>query len=938
MSNKQALREFQSRLAMRLQAAQAVGVAASWLAVEAGAQRLLFPLSHAGEIFPWTDVQRVPYVQPWFMGIANLRGGLSGVIDMAHFVSGSESGPARSEGDLAPCRLVALNPVLGVNCALLVDRLLGLRTTEAFASSTPSAPTAPQYFGHRYTDGAGQSWQELNLQLLSQHPALVGIVGYFFFGGHDRSLASQFSILYNRKPQESSASGDEPLTAEAAQGTSVALHGDESRALGDSSVMVSAVDESEDLALPDDDTFAVPLLGTRTAAQHQRLLSILLGLALLALVITGFWTVSRTDKGARQVGAIGQSLMQSQRLAKSVSQALVGSPEAFGEVKESAAALTANVRGLQDGNELVPALGDAYSDELGKIGPLAQRAEKNAGVVMAQQQILTQVGAALRAVSRQSTELLEVAETGSSLKLQQNAAATELSAAGQLVMLTQRIGKSANEFLTIEGVSPEAVFLLGKDLNTFKEIAEGLLNGSQDLRLSAARDQQTRERLAELLKLYEETRSQAGGVLGNLQGLVAAREAQTAIVADSEPLRKALEALQDKLSGASGLGFASLLMLVIPAGLVILSAAGLVAVQLRASRQRQTLAEQQRRSAEQDQQEAKRVNDANQAAILRLMNELQTVAEGDLTQEATVTEDITGAIADSVNYTVEELRSLVGSVQSTATRVAQTTTQVEATSTELLATSTEQLREIRETGQSVLDMASRINEVSSQAQQSATVARQSLQAAESGLTAVQNAIGGMNAIRDQIQETSKRIKRLGESSQEIGEITELIADITEQTNVLALNAAIQAASAGEAGRGFSVVAEEVQRLAERSGDATRQIAALVKAIQTDTQDAVAAMERSTQGVVEGARLSDNAGTALSEIDRVSRQLAELIERISASASKEADQANEVAGNIQHIFAVTEQTGEGTRTTATQVRELARMADELRQSVARFKIA
>jgi len=667
-------------------------------------------------------------------------------------------------------------------------------------------------------------------------------------------------------------------------------------------------------------------------------LSIVLSVALLALAVLVFWTVSRTDKGARQVGAIGQSLMQSQRLAKSVSQALVGSPEAFGEVKESAAALTANVRGLQDGNELVPALGDAYSDELGKIGPLAQRAEKNAGVVMAQQQILTQVGAALRAVSRQSTELLEVAETVSSLRLQQNASVSEISAAGQLVMLTQRIGKSANEFLTIEGVSPEAVFLLGKDLNTFKEIAEGLLNGSADLRLAPARDPQTRERLTELLKLYEETRTQAGGVLGNLQGLVAAREAQTTIVSDSEPLRKALEGLQDKLSGTSGVGFGNLMMLVIPAILLLLAAAGLVAVQLRDSRKRQTLAEQQRRSAEQDQQEAKRVNDANQAAILRLMNELQTVAEGDLTQEATVTEDITGAIADSVNYTVEELRSLVGNVQSTATRVAQTTTQVEATSTELLATSTEQLREIRETGQSVLDMATRINEVSSQAQQSATVARQSLQAAESGLTAVQNAIGGMNAIRDQIQETSKRIKRLGESSQEIGEITELIADITEQTNVLALNAAIQAASAGEAGRGFSVVAEEVQRLAERSGDATRQIAALVKAIQTDTQDAVAAMERSTQGVVEGARLSDNAGTALSEIDRVSRQLAELIERISASASKEADQANEVAGNIQHIFAVTEQTGEGTRTTATQVRELARMADELRQSVARFKIA
>ena len=320
------------------------------------------------------------------------------------------------------------------------------------------------------------------------------------------------------------------------------------------------------------------------------------------------------------------------------------------------------------------------------------------------------------------------------------------------------------------------------------------------------------------------------------------------------------------------------------------------------------------------------------------MNELQTVAEGDLTQEATVTEDITGAIADSVNYTVEELRLLVGNVQNTATRVAQTTADVDTTSTQLLAASNEQLHEIRETGRSVVEMAARITEVSVQAQESASVARQSRQAAEGGLLAVQNAIGGMNSIRDQIQETSKRIKRLGESSQEIGEITELISDITEQTNVLALNAAIQAASAGEAGRGFSVVAEEVQHLAERSADATRQIAALVKAIQGDTQSAVAAMERSTQGVVEGAKLSDSAGAALTEIDQVSRRLTELIEEISRSTSREAGLANIVAGNIQHIFAVTEQTGEGTRATAAQVRELSKMAHELRQSVSRFKIA
>ena len=743
------------------------------------------------------------------------------------------------------------------------------------------------------------------------------------------------SNLFKKKPQDPALDEGETIAQERLDGQSMAF---DSHGPTDSTVMVSTIDEPEEQALPAEEAFAVPLLGTRSAAAHQRVLSILLALSLIALAAMVYWTVSQTDRGAQQVGAIGQSLMQSQRLAKSVSQALIGIPEAFPELKESSTALASNVRGLQSGSATVPALGEAYSAEVGKIVPLMERAEKNAATVLGEQKTLTEVGTALRSVSRQSSDLLEVAETISSLKLQQNAPPAEISAAGQLVMLTQRIGKSANEFLTMEGVSPEAVFLLGKDLNSFKEIGEGLLDGSQELRLAPTRDEQTRERLTALLKMYEETRAQAGGILGNLQGLVSAREAQTAIVAESEPLRKELEGLQDKLSSVSGLGLTGLLLLLIPAALALLAALGLAYVQLRDSRQRQMLAEQQRHSAELQQQEGKRVNDANQAAILRLMNELQTVAEGDLTQEATVTEDITGAIADSVNYTVEELRSLVANVQSTATRVAQTTSKVETTSTELLATSTEQLREIRETGQSVLDMAARINDVSAQAQESASVARQSLQAAESGLTAVQNAIGGMNSIRDQIQETSKRIKRLGESSQEIGEITELIADITEQTNVLALNAAIQAASAGEAGRGFSVVAEEVQRLAERSGDATRQIAALVKAIQTDTQDAVAAMERSTQGVVEGARLSDNAGTALSEIDSVSRRLADLIEQISSAASKEADQANEVASNIQHIFAVTEQTGESTRSTANQVRDLARMADELRQSVARFKIA
>jgi twitching motility protein PilJ len=687
-----------------------------------------------------------------------------------------------------------------------------------------------------------------------------------------------------------------------------------------------------------EESTGLPLIGRRSAMEQQRVLGTLVVVGVLGFVVAGGLALTTANQRAAQLGATGQALMQSQRLAKSVSQALIGNPAAFPEVRESNTVLARNLRGLKVGNDQLSPTPAVTRDVLEPLLPLVDRAEKNAEVVLAQQATLTQVGQALRQINRQSSDLLETAETVSSLKLQTNASPAELSAVGQLVMLTQRIGKSANEFLTLEGVSPEAVFLLGKDLNSFREIAEGLLKGNPELRLPATTDAQTRERLEQLVKQYEETRTQASAILGNLQGLVAAREAQTNIVNDSEPLRKGLEQVQQSLERQGGLSLWHIIVLVTSALAVVAGGAGFLRLYVRNQALRAQQAESQRLAAEEQEREAKRVNDANQAAILRLMNELQSVAEGDLTQQATVTEDITGAIADSVNYTVEELRSLVAQVQMTAERVSTTTQQVEATSTELLAASTEQLREIRETGESVLEMAGRINGVSAQAQQTAEVARKSLEAAASGRRAVLDTIGGMNTLREQIQETSKRIKRLGESSQEIGEITELISDITEQTNVLALNAAIQAASAGEAGRGFSVVAEEVQRLAERSADATRQIAALVKTIQTDTQDAVAAMEHSTQGVVQGARLSDAAGAALGDIDRVTRELAQLIDSISDEARREAESANVVAANIQHIFAVTEQTGEGTRSTAEMVHDLSRSADELRQSVDRFKIA
>ena len=329
---------------------------------------------------------------------------------------------------------------------------------------------------------------------------------------------------------------------------------------------------------------------------------------------------------------------------------------------------------------------------------------------------------------------------------------------------------------------------------------------------------------------------------------------------------------------------------------------------------------------------------ANQMAVLDLLDEMGDLADGDLTVHAQVKENITGAIADSINYTIESLRGVVTEINRASEQVNAATGQAQGTSSALLAAAERQSQQITETTDAVSYMTTSIQQVSGNANQAAQVAQRSLQAATLGSQAVQNTIAGMNGIREQIQETSKRIKRLGESSQEIGEIVELISDITEQTNILALNAAIQAASAGDAGRGFTVVAEEVQRLAERSSEATKQISAIVKTIQTDTNSAVAAMEKSTEGVVEGARLSDAAGKALTEIETVTNNLARLIQSISTATEAQTEAASQVTKNMQQIQQITSQTTEGTKQTAASVGQLTSLAAELRQSVSGFKLS
>ena len=330
-------------------------------------------------------------------------------------------------------------------------------------------------------------------------------------------------------------------------------------------------------------------------------------------------------------------------------------------------------------------------------------------------------------------------------------------------------------------------------------------------------------------------------------------------------------------------------------------------------------------------------NERNQQAILRLLDEMGSLADGDLKVEATVTEDITGTVADSFNFAIEELRKLVATVNDTALMVDTATKQTENTAAHLAKAADNQAQEINAATGSIVSMAASIEEVSGNAERSSDVARHSVEVAHKGGEAVRRTIDGMNAIRETIQETSKRIKRLGESSQEIGNIVELINDIAEQTNILALNASIQASMAGEAGRGFAVVADEVQRLAERSTNATKQIEVLVRTIQSDTNEAVISMERSTTDVVGGALLAENAGAALDEIEQVSNQIASLVQNISSSARQQAGSAADVSRRTTKLKEIGSQTGKATAATAASIAKLSELATQLRKTVEGFTL-
>ena len=468
---------------------------------------------------------------------------------------------------------------------------------------------------------------------------------------------------------------------------------------------------------------------------------------------------------------------------------------------------------------------------------------------------------------------------------------------------------------------------LVRDVAIFDNVLAGLRNGDEATGINALSNSGALSALGQAETLWQEMKTDVDAILSSSQNLFRAQAAADAITSGSDKLLADSRSLFDSFTAFGSLKDTSILgnlwISIISGALALLAIVGLL---VSLNRQQQARY-----------QTTKELNDRNQEAIMRLLDEMGSLAEGDLTVKATVTEDMTGAIADSINFAVEQLRSLVQTITDTSVQVASSAQETQATAMHLAEAAEHQAQEITSASDRISEIAASIDQVSKNSAESADVAQRSVQIATAGAGVVRQTIQGMDNIRDQIQETSKRIKRLGESSQEIGSIVELINDISEQTNILALNAAIQAASAGEAGRGFAVVADEVQRLAERSSNATKRIESLVQTIQADTNEAVSSMEQTTSEVVAGARLAEDAGTALGEIEKVSSDLSGLIQGISSAAQQQSGAAANITQTMHTIQQITSQTTQGANQTAQSIGNLAQLAADLRRSVADFKL-
>ncbi len=661
-----------------------------------------------------------------------------------------------------------------------------------------------------------------------------------------------------------------------------------------------------------------------------KVLSGVVGITTL-LAIGGFVYLEILDRYDKEYLALaGEQQVLNQKIARYALASASGKENAFQNLRENRDRFERNLSLLENGNLdlALPPVPDAVRGDVERIREQWNSLSANADRILRARDPILVARKIMHSITALTPQLHDFSNQIVQTLVKQKINRNQIVLATRQLMLSQRIENSVTKILTSGEDPVKAAGVFANDAFLFGRVLQGMLAGDAELGLKTINAPEAQEKLQEVALLFSAVSAHAGQIIDIAPDVLPAQLAAGDITSIGNDISRAtahfLQRIDQGLAHPTIRGISLQPWMVSVVGtlagiMLILLVAGLLV------------------DARKREKESERQKSHNQEAILRLLDEMGDLADGDLSVRVTVTEDITGAIADSINYAIEALRSVVSKINNTSTQVSSSAQGTRAAAMYLAEASEHQTDQIRNASGAVNAIANSAEQISKASAQSSEVAQKSVEIADQGAEIVRKTIDGMDTIREQIQETSKRIKRLGESSQEIGDIVELIGDIADQTNILSLNAAVQAAMAGEAGRGFAVVADEVQRLAERAGNATKQIEVLVKTIQADTHEAVISMEQSTAGVVSGAKLAEDAGEALQKIDNVSKHIAELIQGISASALAQAGEAANISDTMNVIQEITTQTTEGTHQTADSVGNFAELADDLQKSVAGFRI-
>jgi len=654
-----------------------------------------------------------------------------------------------------------------------------------------------------------------------------------------------------------------------------------------------------------------------------------IGLLIVSLVFVAitFFQLARYARHEQEwISGATDVQVSSQQLAKSAGEAAAGNLDAFLELGNARNTIAAAMDKLRAGSSAgnLPPTPKTVAVPMKQLSLSWDRMSANANSILDREKLILELSTASNVVQDNIPGIQEHTDASIRALTKSGAPTNQVVFASRQLVLADRILRHVSEVLQGGSKAVSGAESLARDRALFDQVITALLRGNSELGITQVRNADALQSLGKARSLFEKIRPQISTILEYSSDLFEVRGAADEIFLTSRSVFDQAAALKKSIAALPQTRYWPTLTKAVQ-GLVIMVMMVWVLVYafLSAERRRAKI--------------AARTNKKNQEAILKLLDEMSSLADGDLTVQATVTEDITGAIADSVNFAIEQLRELVKRIKYTAQEVAGSAMATRASTSELAKAAAAQAEQVGAATTTVQKMAESFDNMTKRANESSEVARKSVDIAHTGGVKVRETINGMDTIREQIQGTSKRIKRLGESTQEIGDIVELINGFAEQTNVLALNAAIQAASAGGAGKGFAVVADEVQQLAESATNSTRRIESLVQTIQADTFEAVVSMESTISEVVSGARLAEDAGTALEHIELVSNDLSGLIASISDEAYQQSENATVISGLMKNVQDLSIQASEGSTLAANAVEDLAELVMRLSDSVTDFKL-